>query len=131
MEINNKFLISVIIFVGIVAVLGLFYPDNSIETRQHPTQDEWLEIYTSNNIREVTDLWKQRTLVNVYVNSEDENGRSLLNKEMIIKITSANGQTPLTEAAKSQYAQTAENIAKSILESYNLTNYKLTVQYID
>lgn len=132
METSNRSLISIIIVIAIATVIGFFYLNSKIEVSQHPTQDEWLKVYTSHNIHKMTDLWRQRVAVNVDILSQDADGKPLVPKEMIITMTSANGQELITGIGKDQYTQTAESMAKSILEDYGVAKeYKLTVQFID
>ncbi len=132
METSDRSLISIIIVVAIAIAVGFFYLNSKIEVSQHPTQDEWLSVYTSHNIRKMTDPWRQRVAVNVAIISQDADGKPLVPKEMIITMTSANGQELITGIGKDQYTQTAESMAKSILEDYGVAKeYKLTVQFID
>ena len=129
---NNSIIIFSIVLLAVVGIFGFIYLNNKIEVSQHPTQDEWLKVYTSHNIHKMTDLWRQRVAVNVDILSQDADGKPLVPKEMIITMTSANGQEPTTGIGKDQYTQTAESMAKSILDDYGVAKeYKLTVQFID
>ena len=129
---NNSIIIFSIVLLAVVGIFGFIYLNNKIEVSQHPTQDEWLKVYTSHNIHKMTDLWRQRVAVNVDILSQDADGKPLVPKEMIITMTSANGQEPITGIGKYQYTQTAESMAKSILDDYGVAKeYKLTVQFID
>ena len=136
MQTSNRFLFftTAIIIVATVVYFSCFsFLNVESRTNQHPTQDEWLEVYTSNEIRKITDLWQQRVAINVTVFSQDADTKPLTLKEMVITMTSANGQDPITTGiGRDQYTKTAENTAKSILENYGVTKeYKLSVQFID
>lgn len=129
---NNRTLISLVIVVAIAVAVGFFYLNSKIQTSQYPAQDEWLQVYISYRIHEMTDLWQRRVVVNVVIRSQDADGKPLVPKEMIIIMTSANGQEPVTQIAKDAYTQTAESTAKSILEDYGIAReHRLTVQFID
>lgn len=105
------------------------YSDINTEISQHPTQDEWLKVYISHNIHELTDLWQLRVAANVVVITQNSDSESLPQKEMIITIVSANGEDAISVSAKDQYIQFAENVAKSILVDYGVEDeYKLIVQ---
>jgi hypothetical protein len=97
--------------------------NNKISISKHPTKEEWLEVYITHKVKQFTDLHVHRVAVIVVVISEV--------KEMVITLTSANGQDEMSQTAKKIYADDVEKIVKLILEKYNWAqNYKLTVQYI-
>ncbi|MBI3420515.1 MAG: hypothetical protein HY006_00440 [Candidatus Sungbacteria bacterium] len=128
MEISNRSLFSIIIVIVIVAAVGFFYLNSRIEVSQHPTRDEWLKVYTSYNIHKAIDLWKQRVVVNVDIFSQDDDGKTLVPKEMFITVASANGQERMNSASKNVYMPTVEGAAQSVLENYGITKeYKLIV----
>ncbi len=125
------------VMIAIVGILGFVYLNNRIVTSQrptqniatHPTHDEWLEIYTSHRIHELTDLWKVRVAANVVIFSRDADGKPIFPREMVITIVAANGEDALSTSAKDGYKRWAETTAKSILTDYGVTaEYKLTVQ---
>jgi len=97
--------------------------NNKISTNEHPTKEEWLEVYITHKIKQFTDLYAQRIAVRVAIVSKA--------KEIVITLTSANEQEEMSQTAKKIYADEVEKIVKSILKEYDWTkNHKLTVQYI-
>ncbi|MHA2408190.1 MAG: hypothetical protein ACXACA_07455 [Candidatus Ranarchaeia archaeon] len=97
--------------------------NNKISANEHPTKEEWLEVYVTHKIKQFTDLYAQRIAVRVAIVSKA--------KETVITLTSANEQEEMSRAAKKIYVDEVEKIVKSILKEYDWTkNYKLTVQYI-
>ena len=97
--------------------------NNKISTNEHPTKEEWLEVYITHKIKQFTDLYAQRIAVQVAIVSKA--------KEIVITLTSANEQEEMSQTAKKIYADEVEKIVKSTLKEYDWTkNYKLTVQYI-
>ena len=97
--------------------------NNKISTNEHPTKEEWLEVYITHKIKQFTDLYAQRIAVRVAIVSKA--------KETVITLTSANEQEEMSQTAKNIYADEVEKIVKSILKEYDWTkNHKLTVQYI-
>ena len=96
--------------------------NNKISTNEHPTREEWLEVYTTHKIKQWTDLWKQRVAVRVAIIPKVQ--------EIVITLTSANGQEEISQSAKNVYAHDIETIVKGLLENYDwVKNYKLIVQY--
>jgi hypothetical protein len=97
--------------------------NNKISTNEHPTKEEWLEVYITHNIKQFTDLYAQRIAVRVAIVSKA--------KEIVITLTSANEQEEMSQTAKKIYSDEVEKIVKLILKKYEWAkNYKLTVQYI-
>ena len=97
--------------------------NNKISTNEHPTKEEWLEVYITHKIKQFTDLYAQRIAVRVAIVSKA--------KEIVITLTSANEQEEMSQTAKKIYADEVEKIVKPILKEYDWTkNHKLTVQYI-
>ena len=132
MKASNRFLLSTIIVIVVAVAVGFFYLNNKIQISQHPTQDEWLKVYISQSIHNLTDLWQQNVAVSVVIFSQDADKKPLIPKEIVITMAFANGEEPITKIDKDQYTGPAESIAKSILEDYGVTKeYKLTVQFID
>ena len=133
MKITNLSPIFLIILVAILSVVGFFYLNSRIEISRHPTQDEWLEVYVSHIIHKKTDVWQQRLAISAVIFSQNADGKPLVPKEMIITITSPNGQQPVTDnKTRGAYIESAKGIAESILENYGVAKeYKLTVQFID
>lgn len=97
--------------------------NNKISTNEHPTKEEWLEVYITHKIKQFTDLYAQRIAVQVAIVSKA--------KEIVITLTSANEQEEISQSAQNNYVHDVERTVKSILEEYDwVKNYKLTVQYI-
>ena len=97
--------------------------NNEISTNEHPTKEEWLEVYITHKIKQFTDLYAQRIAVRVAIVSKA--------KKTIITLTSANEQEEMSQTAKKIYVDEVEKIVKSILKEYDWTkNHKLTVQYM-
>ena len=127
---------GLILFIfGLYTIIARFYPvegalaeqnvavNNKISTNEHPTKEEWLEVYITHKIKQFTDLYAQRIAVRVAIVSKA--------KEIVITLTSANEQEEMSQTGKKIYADEIEDIVKSILKDYDWTNnYKLTVQYI-
>ena len=130
---NNSFIVFALVLLVIAGIGGFVYWNNNIEVDKHPTQDEWLKAYISHNIYKSTDLMRQRVAVNVDIIGQDDDSEPLIPKELVITMSSANGQEVITEGIrKDLYVQIAESNAKSILEDYGVEKeYKLTVQFID
>jgi len=104
-------------------------PNIAIEGDQHPTRDEWLRVYISYSIHELTDLWQLRVAANVAVISEDAEGKPIIPKQLIVTITSANGEAAIIGDTADQYKQYVEILVKSILKKYSVeSEYELTVQ---
>ncbi len=127
---------GLILFIfGLYAIIARFYLvegtlaeqnvvlNNKISTNEHPTREEWLEVYMTHKIKQFTDLYAQRIAVPVVIVSEA--------KEIVITLTSANEQEEMSQTAKKIYVDEVEKIIKPILKKYDwVKNYKLTVQYI-
>jgi len=97
--------------------------NNKISTNEHPTKEEWLEVYITHKIKQCTDLYAQRIAVRVAIVSKA--------KVIVITLTSANEQKETSQTAEKIYADEVERIVKPILKEYDWTkNHKLTVQYI-
>lgn len=105
-------------------------PSLNQSTQQvHPTQDEWLKVYISHNVYKITDMWTKRVSVTVDIFTTNPDGTALIPKELIIGITSPNGESIPNENAIQQYITTVKGIAETILKDYRLENdYKLVVQ---
>ncbi len=96
---------------------------NKISINEHPTQEEWLEVYMAHKIKQKTDLWERRIAVTITIVPTDH--------VIVVGLTSANGQKQISQSAKNGYIDTVEVTVKGILEKYDLVkSYKLTVQYI-
>jgi hypothetical protein len=90
---------------------------------KHPTQAEWLEVYISHNIKETTDLWGRRVGILTSIVEKD--------KTIIITMSLANNEEPITTDAENSYKETAEIIVRSILEEYGIQDeYSLTINFI-
>lgn len=114
--------LSLLILVGVGC-------SNKQQIISHPTQDEWLEVYTAFNIRKMTDVWERRVAVIVKVFSLKADGTALIPKEIIVTITAANGEESVAKAE--WYKPFAEGVVKSILEQYNVDKeYKIIIQLL-
>jgi translation initiation factor 2B subunit (eIF-2B alpha/beta/delta family) len=90
---------------------------------KHPTKEEWLEVYLTHKIKQQIDSWQQRVAVIVAISPKDQ--------EIVVTLTSSNGQEEIAQSAKNAYIHDVEVFAKTILETYDWAkNYKLTIQYI-
>lgn len=96
---------------------------NTASTDMHPTKEEWLEVWITHEIKDVTDLWRQRIAVLVLISQEEQ--------VIVVGLSSATGQEEISQSAKKEYVQRAESIVKGILEEYDWAkDYQLTVHYI-
>jgi len=108
---------------GLCIIFSKFLPLKELFANEHPTKEEWLEVYITHKIKQSTDLWQQRISVDVLIRP----------KEKVISITlaSANGQDEISQSAKDGYIHSVEIIVKAIVENYDCTpNYKLSVNYL-
>ena len=89
----------------------------------HPTKEEWLEIYLTHKIEDVTDLWRLRTTTKVGIYNED--------KEIVVIITTSNGEDYPNKGSQQVYTETAEGVVEEIIKSYEWAkNYKIIVDFI-
>ena len=96
---------------------------NEVSTDRHPTKEEWLEVYLTHRIRQTTDVCQQRIAVIIRISTKEQ--------EIVVGLTSANGQQEISQSAKNAYVRHVEAIVKPILEEYSwVRNYKLTVTYV-
>ena len=87
-----------------------------------PDVNNWLSVYIDNEITNLTDIWEQRVGVAVVVSADNQ---------VIITMTSANDEPPISESAMREYERSAENIANDILIQYGLQKeYKVGAQFI-
>lgn len=111
------------IFMVVALSLFIYGCTNNPSVDEHPTKKEWLEVYITHKIKQFTDLYAQRIAVQVAIVSKA--------KEIVITLTSANGQEEISQSAKNNYVHDVERTVKSILKEYDWAkSYKLTVQYI-
>jgi hypothetical protein len=97
--------------------------NNKSSTNEHPTKEEWLEVFITHRIKAGTDVWRQRIAVWVAIVPEHQ--------VIAITLTSANGQEEITQSAKNSYLSHVEYTVKVILKEYGWAqNYKLVVQYV-
>jgi hypothetical protein len=95
--------------------------DNKSSINEHPTKEEWLEVYITHKTKQFSDLYAQRIAVLVMISP----------KEIVITLTAANEQEEMSQVAKKIYTDEVKKIAKSILKEYVWAqNHKLTVQFI-
>jgi len=96
--------------------------DKTLLEHEHPTKEEWLEVYMTHEIRELLDLWQQRVAACTFISS----------KEQVIAITlaSANGQKPLSQPTRAKYEHHVRAIATGVLKEYAWARgYELIVQF--
>ena len=97
--------------------------NNKISTNEHPTKEEWLEVFITHRIKAGTDVWPQRIAVWVAIVPEHQ--------VIAITLTSANGQEEITQSAENSYLSHVEYTVKVILKEYGWAQkYKLVVQYV-
>jgi len=133
---NKKIIISgIILFVIAMCVFfSMFFlvksasasqniaSDKSLFADEHPTKEEWLEVYITHKIKQFTDLYADRIGVRVAIIPKKQ--------EIIITLILANEQEEMSQPAKKIYCNEVEKIVKSVLVTYIWTqNYKLTVQF--
>ena len=93
------------------------------ENGRHPTQEEWLEIYLTHKIEDLTDAWSIRISTNVFISSKTQ--------DVVVTMTSANGERALDSFARNSYQDMVGGIVDAVLEDYPWTDgYKVTVQFI-
>lgn len=120
---NKNYAIPLFILTIAIGLVGFFFLNSKIVSNEHPTKEEWLEIYITHRIEDWTDAWQQRIAIRVAIIPAD--------KEIVVTLTSANGQEEISQSAKNSYVSDTESIVNSILEEYDWAkDYKLTVQYI-
>ena len=96
--------------------------DKSLLADEHPTKEEWLEVYITHKIKQFTELYADRIAVRVAIIPKHQ--------EIVITLTLANEQEEMSQPAKKIYCDEVEKIVKSVLVTYIWTqNYKLTVQF--
>lgn len=115
----KKSLLIIFVFSACL-IIPLIAKDTSVE---HPTKEEWLEVYITHKIKQFTDLYADRIAIRVAIIPK--------HKEIVVTLTLANGQEEMSQAAKKIYCDEVEKIVKSVLITYSSAkNYKLIVQYI-
>jgi hypothetical protein len=75
-----------------------------------PSRKEWLELTTFKTIKDLTDPWQTRVSSMILV-KEKEN-------MVIITLTEANGEDPLSSSSKSEYVTMVKNAIESLLKSF-------------
>jgi predicted metal-binding protein len=108
----------------IIAGLSLFICGSCTNVaNEHPTKEEWLEVYLTHEIKQMVDSWQQRVAVIVAISPNDH--------EIVVSLTSSNGQEEITQSAKKEYIHDVEVIVKTVLKTYDWAkDYKQVVQYI-
>ena len=134
---NKKFIISgIILFVIAMCVFSSRFflvksdsesqnmaSDKSLFADDHPTKEEWLEVYITHKIKQLTDLYAARIAVRAAIIPKYQ--------EIVITLTLANEQEEMSQPAKKIYCDEVEKIVKAVLVTYNWAqNHKLTVQFI-
>jgi hypothetical protein len=97
--------------------------DKSLLADEHPTKEEWLEVYITHKIKQFSDLYAARIAIRVAIFPK--------NQEIVITLTLANQQEAISQTAKKIYCDEVEEVVKAILVTYQWAkSYKLTVQFI-
>ena len=118
---NNRFVISAIILLAIAGIFGFVYLNNKIEVSQHPTQEEWLEVYITHKIREAIDNSPRKVVIDINV----EEGK------IFVLLRSSTGQTAIPNSGRLAYIDDVKNVISGVLEKQGLTkNYTFSVDYI-
>lgn len=94
----------------------------------HPTKEEWLEVYLTHKIKQVTDVWKSRLGVMVFI-AHKYDGKVV--DEIVVTLSVANGEQPYLKEQAERVIDQVKGIVKTIVENYEWAkHYKITVQYI-
>lgn len=96
--------------------------NKSLFRDEHPTKEEWLEVYITHKIKQFSDYYAERIVVRVAISPKHQ--------EIVITLTLANGQEEMSQPANKIYCDEVEKIVKAVLVTYNWAqNYKLAVQF--
>ena len=118
---NNNFISFTIVLLAIVCIFGFVYLNNKIEINQHPTQDEWLEVYITHKIHEAIDNSPRKVVIDTNV----EEGK------IFVLLRSSTGQTAIPDSGRLAYIEDVKNVISGVLEKQGLTvNYTFSVDYI-
>ncbi len=95
--------------------------------------DEWLEVYITKNINNITDLYTLKTETKVHIFNTNSNGGNLYPKEIVILVTPPNYEIEnFTEQQKNEYTKLAKESAESIIENYGIKkDYVIKVKFLD
>lgn len=118
---NNNFIILAIVLLAIVGIFGFIYLNNKIEVSQHPTQNEWLEVYITHKVHEAIDNSPRKVVIDTNV---EEN-------KIFVLLRSSTGQTNIPESGRLAYIEDVKNVIATVLEKQGLIkNYTFSVDYI-
>ena len=81
--------------------------DKSLFADEHPTKEEWIEVYITHKIKQFTDLYADRIGVRVAIIPKKQ--------EIVITLILANEQEEMSQPAKKIYCDEVEKIVKSVL----------------
>ena len=88
-----------------------------------PTRSEWLQSTLYRQVTQVTDSWRRRVGVSVIVIQKDQ--------QLVVTITSANGQAEPTQQERASYVNIVESISKSVVANFDWAKeIKIVVQFI-
>lgn len=88
-----------------------------------PTRAEWLQSKLYSRITQITDAWQRRVGVSVVAFQKEQ--------QVVIIITSANGQTEASQQEKASYVSLIESLSKSVIGGYDWAkDIKVVVQFI-
>ena len=118
---NNRFINSAIVLLAVVGIFGFVYLNNKIEVSQHPTQNEWLEVYITHKIHEAIDNSPRKVVIDINV----EEGT------ILVLLRSSTGQTAIPDSGRVAYIEDIKKVVSDVLEKQGLTkNYTISVDYI-
>lgn len=118
---SKKFIITLFVLVIIITISGFIFLNNKIRVGQHPTQDEWLEVYITHKIHEAIDNTPRKVVVNTNVGEN----------KIFVLLRSSTGQTAIPESGRVVYIEDVKSVIKNVLEENGLIkNYTFSVDYI-
>ena len=118
---NNSIVIFAIVLLAVVDIFGFVYLNNKIEVSQHPTQNEWLEVYITHKVHEAIDNSPRKVVIDTNV---EEN-------KIFVLLRSSTGQTHIPESGRLAYIEDVKNVVKNVLDKNGLANsYTFSVDYI-
>ena len=98
------------VFIVVALSLFLYGCTKNPSADEHPTKEEWLDVYLTHKIKQNLDVWEERIAVQVEIISEL--------KVVNICLVCAVGQDEISQTTKNMCANDVENIVKLILEKY-------------
>src|SRR3989338_6561017 len=118
---NNSIIIFAIVLLAVVGIFGFVYLNNKTEISQHPTQNEWLEVYITHKIHEAIDNSPRKVVIDTNI---EEN-------KIFVLLRSSTGQTNIPESGRLAYIEDVKNVVKNVLDKNSFSNnYTFSVDYI-